>query len=95
MSSFEPFLTQENSFSLLFSKVLSFLSKLDNPTVIEELSNYRSMLFELKKIICSLEHHAAIGKLSTRKKEILEKDTKKLLRSLKIGSNYQIKSKVL
>ena len=33
MSSFEPFLTQQNSLSLHFSKVISFLSKLDNLTV--------------------------------------------------------------
>ena len=51
MSSFEPFLTQQKSLSLHFSKVISFLSKLDNFTVIEELSNYRSMLFELKNLL--------------------------------------------
>ena len=51
------------------------------------------MLFELKKIICSLEHHAAIGKLSTSKKEILEKDTKKLLRLINKVSKKQLSNK--
>lgn len=93
MSSFEPFLTQQNSLSLLFSKVISFLSKLDNLTVIEELSNYRSMLFELKKRICFLEHHATIGKLTTSKKEILEKDTKKLFHLINKVSKKQLSNK--
>lgn len=51
------------------------------------------MLFELKKRICSLEHHATIGQLTTGKKEILEKDTKKLLRLMNKVSRKQLSNK--
>lgn len=93
MSSIDTFFTEQNPFSLLFTKVMSLLSKLDNFTVIEELSNYRSTIFNLKKRISSIEHHVTISKLSENQKEILEKDTLRLLHSMKKVSKKKLSKK--
>ena len=93
MSSLDTFLTAHNSLSLLFGKVLSFLAKIDNFTVIEELSNYRCTIFNLKKMISSLEHQVTNSKLSEEEKEIIEKDTQRLLNSMNKVSKKKLSKK--
>lgn len=93
MSSLDTFLTAQNSLSPLFRKVLSFLSKIDNFTVIEELSNYRCTIFNLKKMISALEHQVTNSKLSEAQKEIIEKYTQRLLHSMNKVSKKKLSKK--